>query len=212
MGTTGLGKSISLYESASRYLVAGVSGAARVNAVLGRPVFITHGDGSRLYDVEGRDLIDYNISHGASSLGHNHPKIRQAVEKALSMGVICSYEAEYQSRLAETICQMIPCAEQVRFANGGSEATMATIRLARAVTGRQKVLKFEGHFHGLYDYVMWNGGGPARDEFPTYPYVPLSVDSGGVPPQIADLVIVIPWNDPVAWSRRCGSMGRRLPP
>ena len=109
-----------------------------------------------------------------------------------------TYETKYQGRLAEMICQTIPCAEQVRFANAGTEATLAAIRLARAVTGRQKILKFEGHFHGLHDYVMWNSGGPPRDEFPTYPYVPPSVESGGVPPQIADFVIVIPWNDPAA--------------
>jgi glutamate-1-semialdehyde 2,1-aminomutase len=203
-------KSVALYEFANRYLVAGVSGAARIHYVTGRPVFMTHGDGSRIYDVDGREYIDYNISCGASFLGHNHPKIRQAVEKALSMGVICSYETEYQGRLAEMICQTIPCAEQVRFANAGTEATLAAVRLARAATGRQKILKFEGHFHGLHDYVMWNSGGPARDEFPTYPYVPPIVESGGVPPQIADFVIVIPWNDPAALEQAMREHGEEL--
>lgn len=191
-------KSEALFEFASQYLVAGVSGSARMNAALGRPVYLTHGDGCRLYDVDGNSYLDYNLSHGASFLGHNHPEIRKAIQQALDMGVICAYETEHHSRVAETLCRLIPCAEQVRFANSGSEATFAAIRVARAVTGRHKILKFEGHFHGLHDAVVWNAHGPARDDFPTYPYVPPQVESAGVPPQLADLVVVIPWNDPAA--------------
>ena len=145
-----------------------------------------------------RRYLDYNLSHGASFLGHNHPGIRKAIQQALDMGVICAYETEHHSRVAETLCRLIPCAEQVRFANSGSEATFSALRVARAVTGRHKILKFEGHFHGLHDAVVWNAHGPARDVFPTYPYVPPQVESAGVPPQLADLVLVIPWNDPAA--------------
>ena len=191
-------KSDALFTFASQYLVAGVSGSARLNAALGRPVYLTHGDGCRLYDVDGKTYLDYNLSHGASFLGHNHPAIRKAIQQALDMGVICAYETEHHSRVAETLCRLIPCAEQVRFANSGSEATFSALRVARAVTGRQKILKFEGHFHGLHDAVVWNAHGPARDAFPTYPYVPPQVESAGVPPQLADLVLVIPWNDPAA--------------
>jgi len=192
-------KSEALFDFASKYLVAGVSGSARLNAAIGRPVYLTHGDGCRLYDVDGNVYVDYNLSHGATFLGHNHPKIRKAIQQALDMGVICAYETEYHSRLAETICRVIPCAEHVRFANSGSEATFAAIRLARTLTGKQKLLKFEGHFHGLHDYVVWNAHSPVRDTLPTYPYVPLYVESAGVPPQLADLVMVIPWNDPAAF-------------
>jgi len=191
-------KSDALFTFARQYLVAGVSGSARWNAALGRPVYLTHGDGCRLYDVDGRTYLDYNCSHGASFLGHNHPAIRKAIQQALDMGVICAYETEHHSRVAETLCRLIPCAEQVRFANSGSEATFTALRVARAVTGRHKILKFEGHFHGLHDAVVWNAHGPARDAFPTYPYVPPQVESAGVPPQLADLVLVIPWNDPAA--------------
>lgn len=197
--TTISSKSEALFDFASRYMVAGVSGSARLNAALGRPLYLTHGDGCRVYDVDGRAYIDYNLSHGATFLGHNHPQIRKAIQQALDMGVICAYETEHHSRLAEMICRLVPCAEQVRFANSGSEATFAAIRAARALTGKQKILKFEGHFHGLHDYVVWNAHGPARDELPTYPYVPPQVESAGVPPPLADLVIVIPWNDPAAF-------------
>lgn len=208
--TTVTSKSEALFDFASRYMVAGVSGSARLNAALGRPLYLTHGDGCRVYDVDGRAYIDYNLSHGATFLGHNHPKIREAIEQALKMGVICAYETEYHSRLAELICQMIPCAEQVRFANSGSEATLAAIRLARTVTGRHKLLKFEGHFHGLHDYVVWNAHGPARDELPTYPYVPPQVESAGIPPQIADLVIIVPWNDPAAFEQAMREHGSEI--
>jgi len=192
-------KNEALFDFASKYLVGGVSGSARLNAAIGRPVYLTHGDGCRLYDVDDNVYIDYNLSHGATFLGHNHPQIRKAIQQALDMGVICAYETEHHSRLAETICRVIPCAEHVRFANSGSEATSAAIRLARTLTGKHKLLKFEGHFHGLHDYVVWNAHSPLRDTLPTYPYVPLYVESAGVPPQLADLVIVIPWNDPAAF-------------
>ena len=203
-------KSEALFDFASRYMVAGVSGSARFNAALGRPLYLSHGDGCRLYDVDGRVYLDYNLSHGATFLGHNHPGIRKAIEQALDMGVICAYETEHHSRLAELLCRTVPCAEQIRFANSGSEATLAAIRVARAVTGRQKILKFEGHFHGLHDYVVWNAHGPARDTLPTYPYVPPQVESAGIPPQIAEFVIVVPWNDPEAFAQAMREHGSEL--
>lgn len=208
--TTGSEKTQQLFDFANRYLVAGVSGSARLNAATGLPLYLTHGDGCRVYDVDGREFIDYNLSHGATFLGHNHPRIREGIEKALAMGVICAYETEYHSRAAELICQTVPCAEQVRFANSGSEATMSAIRLARAHTKRDKVLKFEGHFHGLHDYVMWNAHGPAREEFPSYPYVPLLVESAGVPKQTESLIVVVPWNDPAAFQQAMREHGDEL--
>ena len=160
--------------------------------------------------MDGRAYLDYNLSHGATFLGHNHPAIREAIQQALDMGVICAYETAYHSQVAEQLCRLIPCAEQLRFANSGSEATFAAIRLARAVTGRQKLLKFEGHFHGLHDYVVWNAHGPARDGLPTYPYVLPQVESAGVPPQLAELVLVIPWNDPAALEQAMREHGDEL--
>ncbi|MFB3818724.1 MAG: aspartate aminotransferase family protein [Candidatus Methylomirabilales bacterium] len=203
-------QSDALFDFASRYLVAGVSGSARLNAALGRPLYLSRGDGCRLYDVDGRAYIDYNLSHGATFLGHNHPAVREAIQRALDMGVICAYETEYHSRLAERISRAVPCAEQLRFANSGSEATLAAIRVARAVTGRSKILKFEGHFHGLHDYVVWNAHSAPRDSFPGYPYVPLQVESAGVPPEIRPLVLVIPWNDPAALQQAMREHGAEL--
>lgn len=200
----------SLFDFANSYMVAGVSASARINAALGRPLYLTRGDGCRLYDVDGREFIDYNLSHGASFLGHNHPRVREAIEHALAMGVITAYETEYHGQLAKMICDAIPAAEQVRFANSGSEATMVAIRLARAATGRLKILKFEGHFHGLHDYVTWNAHGDPRDSLPTYPYVPPAVETAGVPPQLAELVIVVPWNDPAALRQAMAEHGHEI--
>jgi glutamate-1-semialdehyde 2,1-aminomutase len=203
-------RSGALHDFAARYLVAGVSGSGRVNAALGRPLYLARGDGCRVYDVDGRAFIDYNLSHGATFLGHNHPAVRQAIQRALEMGVICAYETEEHSRLAALISRTVPCAEQMRFANSGSEATLAAMRVARAVTGRSKILKFEGHFHGLHDYAVWNAHSAPRTSFPTYPYVPLEADSAGVPPEIAPLVIVVPWNDPTAFAQAMREHGDEI--
>ncbi len=210
MTPTGHSRADELFDFSSRYMVAGVSASGRLNAATGRPLYLTHGDGCRIYDVDGREFIDYNLSHGATFLGHNHPRIRAAIQEALEMGVICAYETEYHSRTAQMISEIVPSAEQVRFANSGTEATMVAIRLARAATSRSKILKFEGHFHGLHDYVMWNAHGPARDQFPTYPYVPPLVESSGVPDQVQDLVVVVPWNDPEAFHRAMNEHGDEL--
>ncbi|MDA8219390.1 MAG: aspartate aminotransferase family protein [Dehalococcoidales bacterium] len=210
MTTTGSGKTEALFDFANRHLVAGVSASARINAALGHPLYITRGDGCRLYDVDGREFVDYNLSHGATFLGHNNPEVKAAVEQALAMGIICAYETEYHGKLGEMLSRAVPCAEQVRFANSGSEATFTAMRIARVATGRQKILKFEGHFHGLHDYAIWNAHGPARDSLPTYPYVPPAVESAGVPPQLADLVIVIPWNDPAALQQALAEHGSEI--
>jgi glutamate-1-semialdehyde 2,1-aminomutase len=210
VSATGNQKTEAIFDFAKQHMVAGVSASARFNAALGRPLYLTHGDGARIWDVDGKEYIDYNLSHGASFLGHNHPKIKEGIQRALEMGVICAYETEYHSRAAELICQTVPCAEQVRFANSGSEATLAAIRLARAYTKRKKILKFEGHFHGLHDYVMWNAHGQARTELPTYPYVPHEVESAGVPEEIAQFVVVVPWNDPAAFQQAMAEQGDEL--
>jgi len=184
-----------LYAYAQACLPAGVGAGGRFNGSLGRPVFFTHGDGARLWDLEGREFLDFNLSHGATILGHNHPKTRQAIEQALNMGVIAGCETEYVARLAHKVCDTIPCAEMVRFATSGMEATALTIRLARAFTGRERILKFEGHYHGFHNDVMFNASGPAwTGPSPIRP----RADTLGMPRSASDLVLVLPWNDPEA--------------
>jgi len=183
-----------LYELAKNLLPGGVDASARVNRAIGRPFYISHGDGAYLYDLQDRPYLDFCMSHGASLLGHNHPQIVAAVEKALSLGVICSYETPYQVELAQKIVDMVPGAEMVRFAGSGTETIIHALRLARAVTGREKIIKFEGHFHGYSDDLYFSSAPPldqaGNADAPTaYP------QSGGIPALNAQRIIVIPFND-----------------
>jgi glutamate-1-semialdehyde 2,1-aminomutase len=199
-----------LYQRASQSLVAGVSASARLHGTLGRPLYVERGEGGHVWDLDGRAYLDFVLSQGATFLGHDHPGVRAAVEEVLRRGVICGYETEHQTLLAETLCRLIPCAELVRLANTGGEATQTALRIARSATGRQVILKFEGHYHGLHDYATWNTRGAVRDELPTYPYVPPAVDSSGVPPQLAELVVVVPWNDPDAVTQAMAERGHEI--
>src|ERR1035441_5295617 len=186
-------RSEALFERAKQVTVGGVTAAGRFNPVLGRPYYFDHGDGCRLWDVDGHEYIDFSSSNGASMLGFNHPAINEAVAKSLGMGTMCTQETEYHVDLAERISELLPGAERVRFTNTGTEATMAAIRIARAATGRDKVLKFEGHFHGMHDYVLFNS-----HTAPDRPYeaiVPSFPDSAGIPPAVGKLLVNVPFND-----------------
>jgi len=186
-----------LWERAQRRLPGGVTAAARIHAALGRPFLAERAEGGRVWDVDGREYIDLNMSFGASLLGHGHPAVKAAVARASELGFMCGYETEYQTRLAERLAEVIPSAELVRFAGSGTETTWHALRTARVATGRSKVVKFEGHFHGFNDslgYSFWPSAeqaGPA-DAPRTVP------ESGGMPTAMADLTIVLPWNDAAA--------------
>jgi glutamate-1-semialdehyde 2,1-aminomutase len=183
-----------LYDFARQHLVAGVSSSVRLCHAFGdRPFYVAHGEGAKVYDVDGREYIDLCTSHGASLLGHKHPSIVAALHKAAEMGIICSYETEFQSALAAKIGEMVPCAELVRFSGSGTETTMHTIRLAREYTGRDKILKFTGHFHGYHDYVLFEQDAPSPSAHPTpsglYPM------SAGIPAGMDRYVTIVPDND-----------------
>jgi glutamate-1-semialdehyde 2,1-aminomutase len=178
-----------LYTRAQRVLPGGVTAAARVNRGLGQPLFMERGQGSRLLDVDGKEYIDMCMSMGASLLGHGHPAIRQALLQAADLGVMCSAESVYQIELAEKIAAAIPCAEMTRFTLSGTETTWYAVRLARAVTGRQKVVKFEGHFHGYNDYLQFNFWPPPDRAWPR-----LHQEAPGMV-GAEQQVIVLPFND-----------------
>ncbi|MBN8627986.1 MAG: aminotransferase class III-fold pyridoxal phosphate-dependent enzyme, partial [Planctomycetes bacterium] len=150
-----------LFARAQGSLAGGVSSSTRVNRALGHPLYFQRAEGCRLWDLDGREYIDLCCSHGATLVGHNDPRIRAAVERVLATNAACSYENELQTELAELICKMVPACERVRIVGSGTEATMHAIRLARAYTGRQKLLKIEGNFHGYHDQVMFSIGTPA---------------------------------------------------
>jgi len=185
------------FEAAQLVLPGGVSASARANAALGRPFFVSRGDGPYVFDLDGRRYIDMCMSHGASLLGHNHPKINAAIRKALELGIICSYETEYHTALARRVTELVPCAEMVRFAGSGTETVMHALRLARAVTGREKVIKFEGHFHGYSDDLLFSYAPPLDQAGPAAAPTPFP-QSAGIPRSASEGVVVVPFNDPEA--------------
>jgi glutamate-1-semialdehyde 2,1-aminomutase len=186
-----------LFQSASQVLPGGVCASYRSNEAIGRPFFISHADGPYVYDLDGREYVDMCMSHGAALVGHNHPAVKAAVAKGLELGIACSYETEYQSALARKITQLVPGAEMVRFAGSGTETVMHALRLARAATGREKILKFEGHFNGYADYVSYSYGPPLDQAGPPDRPVPYA-QSAGIPSVLGDLVLVVPFNSPRA--------------
>jgi glutamate-1-semialdehyde 2,1-aminomutase len=198
-----------LYRQACEHLVGGVSAAARFNPALGRPFYAARGEGSRIVDVDGRSYIDMNASFGAALLGYGHPAITAAIREAADLGVLCAFETEYQSEVAARICELVPSAELVRFTNSGTETVWHAVRTARAFTARQKVVKFEGHFHGYSDalgYSMWP---PLTEAGPVE--APIAVpQSGGMPPVGAADMIVLPWNDLGALERTLARQGSEI--
>ena len=196
MDKTGHITSVQLKKEAERYLPGGVGASARYSPALGSALYVARGEGGRIWDVDGREYIDLNLSHGATFLGHRHPSTMAAVREALDRGAVCGYDSVSHLEFARMLCETVPAAEHVRFCNSGSEATMVAIRLARAVTGRRKLLKFWGHFHGLHDYVLYNAHSPTTAG-EGYRLPPMR-ESAGIPPELDDLVVVIPWKDPDA--------------
>ncbi|MCE9605241.1 MAG: aspartate aminotransferase family protein [Planctomycetia bacterium] len=190
-----MSKVTELYERASRSLAGGVSSSTRVNRALGHPLYFQRADGCRLWDLDGNDYIDLCCSHGATLIGHGDARIRAAVERVLATGAACSYENELQTELAELVCSMVPACERVRFVGSGTEATMHTIRLARAYTGKPKLLKIEGNFHGYHDQVMFSIGTPA-DKLGSETAPTLWPGSTGIAPGMAENLILVPYNRP----------------
>ena len=198
-----------LQKEAERYMPAGVCASARFNPALKSALYLQAAKGSRLYDVEGKEYIDFNLSHGATFLGYSHPGTRRAIQTALDSGFLTGYETEAHIRLARKVTEMIPCAERVRLGNTGSEGTQIALRLARAFTGKRKLLKFWGHFHGMHDYVLYNAHSPLEPA-PPDGYLKPSRESQGIPPELDDLVLVIPWKDEEALTRAVKEHGDEI--
>ncbi len=183
-----------LYGEAQQHLPGGVCATARANAAVGHPLYVSRGDGSRIYDVDGREYIDMCMSHGASLLGHNHPRIKAAVAKALDLGIVCSCETEHHVALARRVTELVPCAEAVRFAGSGTETVMHALRLARSATCRDKIIKFEGHFHGYSDALNFSAAPPLDRAGPAH--APLAYpESSGIPASARSDIIIVPFND-----------------
>ena len=175
-------KSRAAYERARRLLPDGVEHDMRVSRPF--PIYVERAAGAYKWDVDGHRYVDYIVGHGALLLGQNHPAVMGPVREALERGTHFGASHETIAEWAGRVCDLVPSAEMVRFHSSGTEATMMAMRICRALTGRERVLKFEGHFHGWHDYATVAVNEPF--DVPT---------SAGVPGTVQELVTAIPVND-----------------
>ncbi|HWP35102.1 MAG TPA: glutamate-1-semialdehyde 2,1-aminomutase [Thermodesulfobacteriota bacterium] len=182
------GRSEALFDEARRYLPGGVNSPVRAfRAVGGTPRFIERGSGARLYDVDGRAYIDYVGAFGPLILGHAHPEVVRAVQAAAERGTAYGAPTALETELARAICEAVPSVQMVRLVSSGTEAVMSALRVARAATGRDAVVKVAGGYHGHADYLLVQAGsGAATLGLP---------DSPGVPADFARYTYTVPFND-----------------
>jgi glutamate-1-semialdehyde 2,1-aminomutase len=177
-----------LVDKAQRYFPGGSNGNGPLSPQDG--FVIASGQGARVYDPEGRAWLDYLLGSGPMVLGHAHPEVVEAVRAQLDKGTTFFFLNDKAIELAEAIVDAMPCAEQVRYTSTGSEATFFALRLARAYRGRDKILKFEGGYHGNHDYAMMSTEGT-----PIRPYPQARRGSAGIPKSLESEVLMAPFND-----------------
>src|SRR5262244_1433333 len=177
-----------LLRRADQVLPGGLLGSHRSGP--GLEFVVREGRGAYLYDMTGRRYLDYLLGSGPMLLGHAHPAVVEAVHRQMERGTSYFVVNEPAIRLAEEIVAAVPCAEQVRYTASGSEATFFALRVARAFRGREKILKFEGGFHGTHDYSLMSVGPHAPKAFPAP-----TPDSAGIPHAIQEHVLIAPFND-----------------
>jgi glutamate-1-semialdehyde 2,1-aminomutase len=177
-----------LLETAGRRLPGGVLGSARFRDDLA--FVVKRARGARIWDVSGREYLDYLLGSGPMFLGHAHPAVVRAVAEQLESGTTYFLVNEPAIRLADEICRAVPCGEQIRFTSTGSEATFFALRAARAFRGRDRILKFEGGYHGSHDYALMSSTPRSPKAFPA-----ASPDSAGIPQVLEGEVLVAPYND-----------------
>jgi len=192
-----------LFQRALHYLPGGVNSPVRAfGSVGGEPFFTARADGACLWDVDGKRYIDYVGSWGPMIVGHNHPQVREAVERAIGNGLSFGTPCEDEVVMAETVARLVPSVEMLRMVNSGTEATMSAIRLARGATGRGKIVKFEGCYHGHGDsFLVKAGSGALTFGVPTSP---------GVPKANADLTLTLPYNDLAAAQKLFAEQGGEI--
>jgi glutamate-1-semialdehyde 2,1-aminomutase len=183
-----MSKSSELFEKARAIIPGGVNSPVRAfKPVGGEPIFIQKAAGSKIYDVDGAEYVDYVGSWGPMIAGHAHPKVIEAIRKATDQGTSFGAPTELEVTMAQLVIDAVPSVEMVRMVNSGSEATMSAIRVARGYTGRDKIIKFDGCYHGASDSLLVQAGsGVETLGLP---------DSPGVPAVLANLTISLPFND-----------------
>ncbi|MBH5317173.1 glutamate-1-semialdehyde 2,1-aminomutase [Paenibacillus sp. GSMTC-2017] len=181
-------RSAAAFERAKKVIPGGVNSPVRAFKSVGlTPVYMERGAGSRVYDIDGNEYIDYVASWGPLIMGHAHPEVVEAIRKTAEKGTSFGAPTELETLMAELVCERVPSVDVVRMVNSGTEATMSAIRLARGYTKRSKIMKFEGSYHGHADSLLIKAGsGVATLGLP---------DSPGVPEHVASHTITVPYND-----------------
>ena len=187
-------QSAALLERSKKVLAGGVSSEFRKYSHP-HAVFYTHGKGSRIYDVDGNEYLDFTLSQGPLLLGHSHPEVLRAVNEYSEKGQLFAGQHIKEIELAEKLHSLIPSAEIMRFCLDGSEAVQTALRVARARTGRQKFLRFEGHYHGWLDNVSWGISTPSGEALGDREHPNVFPWSAGLPRRCRDEFIILPWND-----------------
>jgi glutamate-1-semialdehyde 2,1-aminomutase len=193
-----------LHEEAQKHIVGGVNSPSRAYKAVGggAPVYMERAKGAYFWDVDGNKYIDYLAAYGPIITGHAHPHITKAIQKAAENGVLYGTPTPLENQFAKMLKEAIPSLEKVRFTNSGTEAVMTTIRVARAYTGRTKVIKFAGSYHGHFDAVLVQAGsGPSTLGTP---------DSAGIPLSVAQDMITVPFNDITAYKEALDKWGSEL--
>ncbi len=186
-------RSRELYARACKTTPGGIHSNVR-RAWQPLPLFYERGRGSRLWDVDGNEYIDYVLARGPLLLGHSPEPVLDAVHRQLDTGLMYAGQCELEVKASEKFCSLVPCADQVRFACSGSEAVHAAMRLARGVTGRMKILRFEGHYHGWFDNESWNYAPPLDQAGPREHPNPVPATKGQ-PLSDGEHLVIRPWND-----------------
>ncbi|HCP23258.1 MAG: aminotransferase class III-fold pyridoxal phosphate-dependent enzyme [SAR202 cluster bacterium] len=177
-----------LLEKAGQYLPGGTGGNLTLPKEL--DFLASHGKGPHIYDVSGNEYVDWLMGSGPMVLGHAYPSVTEAVIKAVEGGSTFFATNDKAVELAETLVNAVPCAEQVRFTTSGTDACFQAMRAARAFTGKEKILKFEGGFHGTSDYALMS-----LTPSPSIEYPQAQANTGGIPKAIQDLMLIAPYND-----------------
>ncbi len=198
-----MSRSQRLFEEAQQVIVGGVNSPVRAfRGVGGDPVFFRRGEGPHLFDVEGRRYVDYVLSWGPLVMGHAHPAVVEAVRQAAADGLSFGAPAEIEIRMAQRVRELVPSMELLRMVSSGTEATMSALRLARGYTGRDKIVKFEGCYHGHADALLVKAGSGA---------LTLGVPSSpGVPAAVAEHTINLPYNDLDAVEQAFAKLGDEI--
>ena len=194
------------YEKASKVLPGGVNSSVRYSKAHGASIYMSRAEKGIIYDLDGKAYIDMCCAHGAGLLGNAHPAINKALDLARETGYLNAFETCYHEELARKVVEPLPCADMIRFTNSGTEATMHLIRLCRGFTGKNKIIRMEGHFHGYHEMIFIGGQPPyvALPENRKRPYI----ESVGIPEEFAKFIVPVPFNDISAFDEAINEHGK----